>query len=89
MCMQPPAINIDYKDELALLPREAWLRIEAFLASDADAPGREEVLEVYCRLLFEACRQGEAKLLTVNNRLRMNEKLRGMWRDRMQKMRIT
>jgi hypothetical protein len=73
-------IVINRGDTVELLPEEAWKKIQEVLFNQkADAPGREELLETYCMMLFQAAHRAQAHNKQLRKTVTNQKKLFKSW----------
>lgn len=81
-------ISIEKKDTVKLLPEEAWQKIQTLLFNcEADAPGREEQIELYCKMLYHAAHTAQAQNLLLLRKCAMYKKTFTNWLPHLKKCR--
>ena len=73
-------VNLEAEESVGLLPEAAIKQIQDVLFIDAiGTSGREQQLETYCKMLFNAVNVAEAKLIATNKSLSQYKKMFHLW----------
>ena len=84
----PVTVRIGMDEDVHLLPEVAFKKIQDLLfVPDLDAPGREQELELYGKMMFAALLQAEAKLVTLNRTSNMHRKMFTIWQPHVRALR--
>ena len=78
--MMQPTVILEAEESVGLLPEAALKTIQDVLFVDTvGTPGREEQLELYCKMLFNTVTVAEAKLIATNKSLAQHKKMFHLW----------
>lgn len=81
-------VELEAEESVGLLPEAAIKHIQDVLFIDAiGTPGREQQLETYCKMLFNAVNVAEAKLIATNKSLSQYKKMFQLWAPRVKALR--
>ncbi len=83
-------VTVDKGDRVHLLPEEAWTKIQELLFTenpDLDAPGRDEQIELYAKMLFTAASTAEARITMLQKKCNMLYKQFKVWLPIVRRMR--
>ena len=80
-------VTIDKGDPIRLLPQEAWDKIHTVLFNeDEAAPGREEQIELYAKMMYHSLHMAEAKIILLDKKASMCMKMFLNWRPLIAKL---
>lgn len=73
-------IILQTTETIRLLPEEAIKTIQDLLFNpEKDTPSREEMLELYGKMMFHAINLAESKLIDTNKRVAQYKKMFHLW----------